>query len=487
MCFHCGSSLSAPSEPPPAEPQSAAPLPPPSAPQPAGEFCPHCSEELPSGLTACFGCGKPLDLSIKPEPTQTQQQAPDTQKQSSGKKKTPAIAALIIIVLLLGGAVGGHFMGLYSLPFLPSETDPADPTPSTSNTPAPTATPDPTTPPSGDDVFTLSAEDREKLFYGFGHGDLKTTFDWHTSPEYPNQVGSCRVNFNLVGKTQNVAGAFIAQVEVSRQDPWHYEEILRMAEQTLSRLKESFSWPGQPPPENVDSIETGFAIRQEMLGNSVDLLIIVVDKDLNPLGHLLFGFAMPSEADAGRASNAYNPYNIPEPPTIEFTVDGEYLLESKFADVVNKYSSVLEEDVTFEYEGNHKYAILLERPGNNGGGVQLFGNENGDIVVVIINHNLTTEVGGYFDYGNSGVPDFILLGKYIFGSDEYSPLHDFIGFEFTDSQTSTLLYEDGYKELFLQHVGRSGYRFIYRQGNKQISIMVEDNYIVRFSMVKIAD
>ena len=158
-------------------------------------ICPHCKSELPVGLIVCYRCGYPLKTAPQAQQTlqtpqvqqisQINQSAPIYQAtqepsqyqpkqststlqpyrstqpyQASHKKKNnsmPIIISVIIIVLLLCGAAGGHFLGLYDIPFLPeahriSNSDTPDdhdmsqvvPAPMPVATPSPTPQPTPT-------------------------------------------------------------------------------------------------------------------------------------------------------------------------------------------------------------------------------------------------------------------------------------------------------------------------------------------------------
>ena len=90
-------------------------------------ICPHCNNNIPDGLAACYHCGKPLN-----EPVQQTRLAQEPIRPGQTKVKNqglPVIIAAAAIVLLLGGAVGGHFMGFYSLPFLPDKAVTGENTP----------------------------------------------------------------------------------------------------------------------------------------------------------------------------------------------------------------------------------------------------------------------------------------------------------------------------------------------------------------------
>lgn len=108
--------------------------------------CPHCNEQLPEGLLVCFHCGEAVDgyggaaesevsdeqpeyraepsVSAEPlKPPRPVNEALGTKGDGGKKKGKAGIIAVALVFLLLGGAVGGHFMGFYALPFLPEEAD----------------------------------------------------------------------------------------------------------------------------------------------------------------------------------------------------------------------------------------------------------------------------------------------------------------------------------------------------------------------------
>jgi hypothetical protein len=73
----------------------------------------HCNQILPPGLTVCFRCGKSPQMVVQ----NTQNTQPLLVKKKS--RALPAIIASLSAVLVLGGVIGGHFLDLYTLPFLP--------------------------------------------------------------------------------------------------------------------------------------------------------------------------------------------------------------------------------------------------------------------------------------------------------------------------------------------------------------------------------
>ena len=150
MCFHCGNSMETSAEPIPPESQVEQSVTHEPDMKPEGTICSKCQSALPPGLKVCFRCGQSLQESAvaepvahKPEPVTPEATAPTSGAiesvavSSDAAIKTAAatggilagskgiIVGVIAAAVLLGGAVGGHFMGLYSLPLLPaiSQTD----------------------------------------------------------------------------------------------------------------------------------------------------------------------------------------------------------------------------------------------------------------------------------------------------------------------------------------------------------------------------
>lgn len=109
-------------------------------------ICPHCNSQLPESLIVCFRCGKPLGILAEPasdpglmpqshaagyiEPSYDAQSDLNqvTTPERRRKKVTGKVAAAVIaaLILLSGGAVGGHFLGLYTLPLLPERSTAVD-------------------------------------------------------------------------------------------------------------------------------------------------------------------------------------------------------------------------------------------------------------------------------------------------------------------------------------------------------------------------
>jgi len=74
-------------------------------------ICPNCKNNLPQGLSVCFKCGAPLNKPVK---------ALDS---TIEKKKSNAGLTIIVSMIILAVAVfGGHYAGLYTLPFMPEKT-----------------------------------------------------------------------------------------------------------------------------------------------------------------------------------------------------------------------------------------------------------------------------------------------------------------------------------------------------------------------------
>jgi hypothetical protein len=86
--------------------------------------CPHCGQNLPDGLQACFYCGKPLQAAASLPPSQPYQQ-PYQNRAPRKRGKGWLIALLLALFVLLGagGTVLGHYFGLFTLPldFLPQQ------------------------------------------------------------------------------------------------------------------------------------------------------------------------------------------------------------------------------------------------------------------------------------------------------------------------------------------------------------------------------
>jgi len=119
-------------------------------------ICPHCNQNLPEGLIVCFYCGYHVGTQAVAQPFQTDMQAQSeqapveqtyaeqtyaeqayvSQEQAKGKKNNLTIMiAVAAVVLLIGGTIGGHFLGFYDLPFLPSKAEAEDENPPAIETP----------------------------------------------------------------------------------------------------------------------------------------------------------------------------------------------------------------------------------------------------------------------------------------------------------------------------------------------------------------
>ncbi len=102
ICFRCGKSLTQLAE------------------QKNGDICPCCGKSLPPGLSVCFYCGQSLNVAVQVSPPPVI--SPERKRHRGG------LAVLITnlsLVFLLGIVVGGHFLGLYELPLLPTRGEPA--------------------------------------------------------------------------------------------------------------------------------------------------------------------------------------------------------------------------------------------------------------------------------------------------------------------------------------------------------------------------
>jgi hypothetical protein len=65
-------------------------------------YCQKCGKQLNEGVVFCGQCGQRVGEPVKAK---------------ANKGKGIAVA-VIVLALLIGGAFGGHFLGLYTLPFL---------------------------------------------------------------------------------------------------------------------------------------------------------------------------------------------------------------------------------------------------------------------------------------------------------------------------------------------------------------------------------
>jgi hypothetical protein len=88
-----------------------------------GTTCRYCQNQMPQGIRGCFLCGKPFQGAATPL---TSVQSPTTATSSppaNTKKKVVIITIIAAILLLLCATVAGHFLGFYSLPFLPERAE----------------------------------------------------------------------------------------------------------------------------------------------------------------------------------------------------------------------------------------------------------------------------------------------------------------------------------------------------------------------------
>jgi len=440
MCFHCGSPLSAPCEPPP-----------------AGEFCPHCGEELPSGLTACFECGKPLDLSVQDAArlTQAATQKPVEHAQTVGKKNKPVIAAVVIIALLLGGALGGHYMGLFTLPFLSSSNDPAEPTPSISNTPTPTATPDNNNTPSPTTSIVGAWLDELAEFVFTEDGRFYMIVESAGIDEYEVRGGTYTASENKI--------TFIVE----------YHSIYLHVNDEL--YENSYIEP-------IADMEY-FISGNTMVWNNAWEFAQITPSDRWSFSHrerLLENQANTQDVRATPPSHAYNPHNIHLPPDIEFSVDNIYLFETPMIDIISRFRS-FSENYTDEVSYIYYYPA--------GSGAAIFFEyfhideryQHRTVVNYVVIQHAVSYDGGY-DIGNNGFDNFLLFGKYRFGEQAPTLLYDFTGIhDYSSLPQGGLVYDDGYKTLEIIKYGEL-YAFDYTQGDKAVLIFVQDNYIVHFEM-----
>jgi hypothetical protein len=78
--------------------------------------CPKCGKELEEGSNICSQCNGQPQYDTSPDLSSAAASEPELDAKKSSVKLI-AIAA-IVLVLLVSGMFAGHFLGLYTLPFL---------------------------------------------------------------------------------------------------------------------------------------------------------------------------------------------------------------------------------------------------------------------------------------------------------------------------------------------------------------------------------
>ena len=131
--------------------------------------------------------------------------------------------------------------------------------------------------------------DYREVLNRFEYTDLSVRFEWEPSPLNPELIGRCRIEGRLLGDTSDVANVLVA-VALSRNVS--EANILHHAVNIVPRWRESYETPLDA--ENVSIFNGGFSIHRNQMGQSGEMLMIVLDRYLNPLGHLIIPITIPA-------------------------------------------------------------------------------------------------------------------------------------------------------------------------------------------------
>ena len=316
--------------------------------------CPHCKNPLPKGLTVCYRCGEPLEApagSIRPDTRVDQPVAPETYteppetvcphcgsglpdglraclrcgKPAGNKKRLNGIIAAAAVVLFLCGAVGGHYLGLYSLPLLPAASGNGENTrpgtagdhngtqPEASGTPGASASP--ITGPSDNGGAETMSSGRDilmpdgSMLKAYSCTDYSSEYQWGPQEYNPDAVGSCNIRLTLTGDTGNVGAVWTWTWSETMFDD---AEIAAAAAQAVSVWKENPVVFG----EFAGNIGSGHPIFAEDFGKTHYVLLFVLDKDMEALGYIAVRTAVPSTAGfagsgGGAQGNMTLRYDLP--------------------------------------------------------------------------------------------------------------------------------------------------------------------------------
>jgi len=262
-------------------------------------ICSHCNNNLPEGLAACYHCGKPLD-----EPVQQTHltQEPIQQGQPGVKTKgLPGIIAAAVVVLLLGCAVGGHFMGLYSLPFIPEKTATGGSAPfqTGGSSPFQTGGSDPVQTGGSDPIQTGGSDPiqadgsdpgqpGEGALNRLGYNGLTIEFRWGDNEHNPDSLGMCWISANLAGDTSNVHGLWISGFGPMQ---WTNDHILNQVEHVIPLWKQQLDVASYP--KMGSTFYQAFPIMEYSLGTTVNVLLLAFNENLDPAGHVIVPVTFP--------------------------------------------------------------------------------------------------------------------------------------------------------------------------------------------------
>jgi hypothetical protein len=218
-------------------------------------------------------------------------------KQSGGKGGI--IAAVVAVILFVGG-LGGHFIGLYSLPMLPgraeiSETSNANTTPrqSQGGTSVAPQTQEPTSTPDGNNTPGASG-----ILKRYEYIDLKFTYSWGEFVNEPGVIGRVEYGFRIVGDLAGIADV-LAVTGMSVE--WSDTEIVDNIENVVAQWKQhgrainhEFDPNGYVPGQS--------SIAPHSLGQTTWILFAVFNKSYEPIGHVIIPITFPADA-SGTSGN----------------------------------------------------------------------------------------------------------------------------------------------------------------------------------------
>lgn len=129
--------------------------------------------------------------------------------------------------------------------------------------------------------------DMSAVLNTYSYSDLAITFEWGEDEHNPGSVGICDLNFTLEGEKADVTKVLIAGWRQS----WTDNDIVQTAEIMIP------IWKQQLDAMALDfngKVGAGFPVNADELGTTTDVMLIVLNKNLEAVGHVIVTVAIPA-------------------------------------------------------------------------------------------------------------------------------------------------------------------------------------------------
>jgi tetratricopeptide (TPR) repeat protein len=153
--------------------------------------------------------------------------------------------------------------------------------------PTPEPTPEITPEPTPSSVLPENANNFSSVLNKFSTSDVSYSFDWGNDTVNTNSLGYCQISLNISNFNESFAGALIGGWQ---EQPYSDDDIMRMANMMIP------IWKGEGIdfPNDNKSFRQGHPVFEDELGKTIDVLLIVLDVNIDPVGHIIVSTQIPA-------------------------------------------------------------------------------------------------------------------------------------------------------------------------------------------------